>query len=321
MQIPSVWSMQSRRSVKGNRMNEMHLRAYAKINTGLDVLCRRADGYHEVKMILQSVDIFDEIRICRVAGDDARITLSVNHKDLPADEKNLMVKAATLLTKEYGIRQNLHMDLVKNIPMAAGMAGGSADAAATLTGISKMFDLGIGEDKLREIGLKLGADIPFCLKGGTFLAEGIGEKLTKLPDFPASHIVVVKPKQSVSTKYVYENLELSGILVHPDIDAVIEYIHRGELHGIGKSMSNILEHVTVKKLPIIEEIKAKMMALGALGSNMSGSGPSVFALFDRLEAAGECVRYFQEHKKRYELSDVFLTKTFDKGVVMMSSQS
>lgn len=294
------------------------MRGYAKINTGLDVLRRREDGYHEVRMVLQTVDIFDDIRIRKTEGMDAKIALNVNRNNLPSNSDNLMVKAAVLIMKEYGITQNLHLDLKKNIPMAAGMAGGSADAAATLVGVNQLFSLGLSTKRLQELGLRLGADIPFCIQGGTYLAEGIGEKLTRLLDFLPVHIVIVKPKDSVSTKYVYENLHVNAIKEHPDIDGILQGLHQGRLDVIAKSMSNILEQVTAKELPMIEKIKETMRKLGAIGSNMSGSGPSVFGLFEHEKAAKDCARYFKEHENEWEGSDVYLTKTFDKGVVLQS---
>lgn len=296
---------------------EIRLRAYAKINTGLDVIRRREDGYHEVKMILQTVDIYDEIHIRQTQGEDGKISLSVNRHNLPTDDKNLIVKAAGCMADLYGIRQNLHINLEKRIPMAAGMAGGSADAAATLVGMNRMFALNQSEAKLQEIGLKLGADIPFCIVGGTYLAEGIGEKLTRLPDFPSAYIVVVKPKKGVSTKYVYENLNVAAITDHPDVDAVTDAIQRADLAVIGGKMSNILENVTLKQLPVIADVKEIMRKHHAIGSNMSGSGPSVFGLFEHEEDARACLSYFLANKETHALSDVFLTKTFEQGVVVL----
>ena len=254
-------------------------KAYAKINLGLDVLRRREDGYHEVKMVMQSIGICDELYFSTNA-DVKGIELKTDVDNLACDDSNLIVKAAKLITEKYNIKQGVRIVLEKNIPMAAGMAGGSSDAAATLRGINRLFGLGLTEEELCKMAVKIGADVPFCVCGGTYLAEGIGEKLTKLPDMPSCVVLVVKPDFDVSTKHVYENLHVDTIEKHPDMDTIIDCVNRGDIGGVAFNLENILENVTVKEYPIIDEIKKKMIEFGAMNSLMSGSGPTVFGLFD-----------------------------------------
>jgi len=254
-------------------------KAFAKINLGLDVLRRREDGYHEVKMVMQSIGICDELTFSTDA-DIEGIQLGTDIDNLPCDDSNLIVKAAKLITEKYNIKQGVKIDLVKNIPMAAGMAGGSSDAAATFRGINRLFGLGLTEEELCKMAVKVGADVPFCIYGGTYLAEGIGEKLTKLPDMPSCVVLVVKPDFDVSTKHVYENLHVETIDKHPDMDTIIDCVNRKDLGGVAFNLENILENVTVKEYPVIDEIKKKMIEFGAMNSLMSGSGPTVFGLFD-----------------------------------------
>ena len=255
----------------------------SKVNLGLDVLRRRDDGYHEVRMIMQTLKLCDELYFEETQKNEIRIVC--NSENLECDENNLIYKAARLIMDEAGIDRGLDIRLKKNIPIAAGMAGGSSDAAAALVALNKMFGIDFDIAKLKEIGVKIGADVPYCIEGGTQLSEGIGEKLTRLKDAPQCFVVVAKPHIGVSTKYVYENLHVETIKTHPNIDAMLKGIDAGDLIEISSHMENILENVTEKKYPVIAMLKSKLKSMGALNSLMSGSGPTVFALFDDKDKA------------------------------------
>ncbi len=263
-------------------MDKISLKAYAKINLGLDVVRRLENGYHEVKMIMQNVGIFDEITLTKTPTG---ITVSTDNEELPTDENNLVYKAAKLLFDTFGITEGVHIGLTKNIPIAAGMAGGSTDAAAVMKGVKELFHLDISQQRLMELSVKIGADVPYCILGGTALSEGIGEVLTPLPPMPDCYILVAKPDINVSTKFVYEHLDLQGVEKHPDIDGMTEAIKIGSLAGILDRMENVLETVTVPAYPIISDIKQAMLRLGADASLMSGSGPTVFGIFTDVKKA------------------------------------
>ena len=258
-------------------------RAYAKINIGLDVLRRRADGYHEVKMIMQTVDIYDELVLER--RKQPGIELRMDNSELPSGGDNLICRAADLLFREKEITGGVNISLTKRIPIAAGMAGGSADAAAALRGVNELFDLGYSLKELQALGVGLGADIPYCLAGGTMLSEGIGEILTPLPAPPAAHLVIAKPDINVSTAFVYGNLHADRLAWHPDIDGMIAALQKGDLDGITGRLGNVLETVTVKAHPVIEQIKELLRKQGAENALMSGSGPTVFGIFKEKETA------------------------------------
>lgn len=258
-------------------MESIELAAYAKINLGLDVVRRLENGYHEVKMVMQTVGLYDTLRLEKAKEG---ISLFMDSSEAPADENNLAYKAARLLKEHCGVAEGIAIHLQKRIPVAAGMAGGSTDAAAVLKGMNRLFSLGLSEEELCGIGVRLGADVPYCIMGGTALAEGIGEKLTALPDAPDSVVLVAKPPVSVSTKYVYENLRLSEIEAHPDIDGMVRAVKEGSLAGIVSRMENVLESVTEKTYPIITRIKHFMEENGARKALMSGSGPTVFGIYE-----------------------------------------
>lgn len=259
-------------------MNEITVKALAKINIGLDVTGRRDDGYHLVRMIMQTVHIYDLVTI-KKAEDDG-ISMTTNAKFLPVDGDNLCIRAAKMLADEFDLPCGVSISLSKRIPVAAGMAGGSADAAAVLYGMNKIFSLGMTMEQLMERGVKIGADVPYCLMRGTALAEGIGEELTPLPPMMRVPVLIAKPAISVSTKYVYEHLDALENPEHPDIDAMIEDIKNQDLRALGSHMGNILEGVTVAKYPVIQQIKDVMKEQGAVVSMMSGSGPTVFGFFE-----------------------------------------
>ena len=263
-------------------MNEYRIKAYAKINLGLDVVRRLENGYHEVKMVMQTVGIYDVLDFERTDGG---IVITTDSGELPTDENNLIYKAAKLMMETYPISGGVKIHLEKHIPIAAGMAGGSTDAAATLKGMNRLFDLGCTLKDLMELGVKIGADVPYCVMGGTALAEGIGEKLTPLAPAPDCYVLVAKPDINVSTKYVYEHLDAQEIVKHPDIDGMVEAIAEESLQGILDRMENVLETVTVSAYPIIQTIKDRMKELGAINSLMSGSGPTVFGIFDDKDKA------------------------------------
>ncbi|MDL2301170.1 4-(cytidine 5'-diphospho)-2-C-methyl-D-erythritol kinase [Lachnospiraceae bacterium OttesenSCG-928-D06] len=281
-------------------MDSYSIKAYGKINLGLDVVSRMENGYHQVRMIMQTVSLFDELIMTPC---EEGISIFVDSKDIPTDEHNLIYKAIKIMKDTYNITEGVRVDLKKQIPVAAGMAGGSSDAAAAFRGMNQLFKLGLHRDRLCELGVKVGADVPYCILGGTALAEGIGEKLTPLPSPPDCHILLVKPDISVSTKYVYDNLKLSGEMEHVDIDGMRHSIENGNLLGITKRMGNVLEQVTVGRYPIIQEIKDKMITYGAMNSLMSGSGPTVFGIFEREETGKEA---YEQMKKMYDTYEIHL---------------
>lgn len=286
----------------GEIMEQIIRNAYAKINLGLDVLRRREDGYHEVKMIMQTIDLYDTLTFRR--RKESGIVLETDNENLSAGKDNLICRAAEKLLTEAGISEGAEIFLEKRIPIAAGMAGGSTDAAATLAGLNELFGLGYSIEQLQAFGVTLGADIPYCLMGGTALSEGIGEILTKLPAPPQCVLVVARPDIDVSTKFVYENLHADTLSFHPDIDGMEAAIRNGSLHGIAERMGNVLENVTVREYPVIDEIKELMKRTGALNALMSGSGPTVFGIFTEEEPAK---RAAEEIRGRGLAGQVFVT--------------
>lgn len=259
--------------------DRIQLKALAKINLGLDVLRRREDGYHEVKMIMQTISLHDDLEIRRIKTPEIQVKTNLYY--LPTNENNLVYKAAKLLMDEFGIKEGVSIQLKKRIPVAAGMAGGSTDGAAVLWGMNQMYGLGLSRQELMERGVKLGADVPYCVQRGTALAEGIGERLSVLPSMPKCTILIAKPGISVSTKFVYENLHANDLKPeqHPDVDRMIEAMKEKNLDLLCERMGNVLETVTIPAYPVIQEIKEHMMACGAAGAMMSGSGPTVFGIF------------------------------------------
>lgn len=261
------------------------LKALAKINLGLDVLGRRDNGYHDVRMVMQTIYLYDNVTLTRT--EEPGIQVETNLSYLPVDENNIAYKAAKLLIDEFGIQEGVHIKLEKRIPVAAGMAGGSSNAAAVLVGMNRMFDLDLSQSQLMERGVALGADVPYCVMRGTALAEGIGEELSALPPMPKCYILVAKPAISVSTKWVYETLDAKEIVEHPDIDGLLQGLKEQDLSKVASSMGNVLESVTIERYPIIETIKDAMKEAGALNAMMSGSGPTVFGIFDNRKVAKE----------------------------------
>lgn len=276
------------------------LKSYGKINLGLDVLRRREDGYHEVRMIMQTVGLYDVLTMKKRKDD--KIEMTCNLSFLPTDERNLVYKAVKLIKDKYHIKDGVKINLSKRIPVAAGMAGGSSNCAAALKGMNQLFDLGLSIDELCEIGVTLGADVPYCIWGGTALSEGIGEKLSRVDAMPDCYILIAKPGISVSTAFVYKNLDLLALSKHPDIDGMLECLKEKDLTGICDRLENVLETVTIKEYPIIEKVKKHLMDQGAKGALMSGSGPTIFAVFEDKKTADnamESLRSIEDIKQAY----------------------
>ena len=294
-------------------MEMLKYKARAKINLGLDVKKRFANGYHEVKMVMQTVDIYDELGFKQSKTPD--IILSVaGHDELGSISNNLIFKAAKLMKEYYSIKGGIEIHLHKNIPVAAGMAGGSTDAAATMLAMNEIFGLGQSKEKLMELAVRLGADVPYCIMGGTALAEGIGENLTALPKPPKASLLVVKPPLMVLTKWVYDALDAGIIESHPDIDGMVEALKNNDLNGIASRMANVLENVTERKYSIISDIKNIMIDKGALNALMSGSGPSVFGIYESEHDAKAAAAYMRDTLKDKKLrAQIFVTEFYNEN--------
>lgn len=282
--------------------DELTIRATAKINLCLDILGQRDDGYHEVKMIMQTIDLYDRVRIRKT--DESGIRLMSNLKYLPSDERNIAWKAAKLMFESYSLPGGIEIELTKKIPVSAGLAGGSTNAAAVLTGIDRLYELGLSQSTLMAHGLKLGADVPFCIMRGTAVSEGIGEKLRPLPEIGRTPLLLVKPAFSVSTREVYEAYDQLTDVRHPDTDAVIDGILRDDLDSVMKDMGNVLEYVTMQRHPILNKIRDDLLRNGAHHAMMSGSGPTVFGIFETDEAAKNAR---DELRKLYRKANVLYT--------------
>ena len=286
--------------------NDISLKALAKINLGLDVVRRREDGYHEVRMIMQTIHLYDRLDIKRTK--ESGIQIQTNLSFLPVNENNLIYKAAKLLMDEFSITDGVSVKLDKRIPVAAGMAGGSTDAAAMLFGMNRLFSLGLTKRQLMERGVQIGADVPYCIMRGTALAEGIGEELSPLAPMVKCPVLIAKPSISVSTKFVYQNLKLDDATIHPDIDLLIDDIRAKNLYDIAAHMGNVLETVTIPNYPVIDEIKKHMLSHGAVGAMMSGSGPTVFGLFDDEATAKKA---YKAMRSSHLARQVYLTSVYN----------
>lgn len=283
-------------------MTELKVKGRAKINLSLDVIKKRLDGYHEVKMIMQQVDLYDEIILREI---DSNIVLETNCEFIPIDDNNIAFKAAEIIKERYHIDKGIYIYIQKNIPVGAGLAGGSTNAAAVLKGLNKLWHLNISEDELMKIGKEIGADVPFCIKGGAALAEGIGEKLTSIKGLD-SWIVLCKPTISVSTQSVYKNLKADELTKHPNTDEILEALKENKVRVVAANLCNVLETVTLDMHPVVKEIKKKMLEYGTLGTLMSGSGPTVFGIYkDYNKAKCAC----DNLKKNYQ--QVYLVKTYN----------
>ncbi len=294
-------------------IKHLGLKAYGKVNLGLDVVRRREDGYHEVRMIMQTVGIYDRIDLTR--RERPGIGIETNLYYLPDNENNLAYKAARLLMDEFDVKEGVNIRIKKFIPVAAGMAGGSSDAAAVLFGVNKMFSLGLSMEELMKRGVRLGADVPYCLMRGTALSEGIGEILTPLNPVPQCQVLIAKPAVSVSTKFVYENLHVNQLpkTAHPDIDCLMRAIENRDLRALAENMGNILETVTIPAHPVIQDIKDKMMSMGAVGAMMSGSGPTVFGLFMSPSKAEEAYEEMRCGSASSMARQVYLTRFYNRN--------
>lgn len=286
-------------------MNSIILKGRAKINLTLDVVGKRDNGYHDLEMIMQTINLYDTIYIRKTKVPGVR--LKSNYSWLPTNEKNIAYRAAELFFEESGINGGVSIEITKRIPVAAGLAGGSTDAATTLVGMNRLYETHYSKEKLMEMGLKLGADVPFCIARGTMLAEGIGEKLTPLVPMPSTYVVLVKPSFGASTAAVYKNLDINNIKIHPDTQCVINALSEGNVKMIAENMANVLEEVTISMYPEIEDIKQAFMKYGAMGTMMSGSGSTVFGLFATKEAAQRASRYF---KMQHNMREVYVTTTY-----------
>lgn len=296
----------------GMQTGKIHVKAMAKINLGLDVLRRLENGYHEVRMIMQTVNLYDEL-IFTTAKEEG-IHIYTENAEIPTDESNLIYRAAALLMKKHPVSGGVVVELRKNIPVAAGMAGGSTDAAAAFVGINALYDMNFSKEELREMAVGVGADVPYCIMGGTVLAEGIGEILTPLSPLPECYLVIAKPDINVSTKFVYENLHADKLQEHPDIDGMKQAIADGSIKGITDRMSNVLETVTVKEYPVIEQIKNVMKKTGAVNALMSGSGPTVFGIYENKETAEAS---YHQVKKSGLAGQIFMTTTISETCTIL----
>ena len=283
-------------------MKYINLRAYGKINLSLDITGKREDGYHMVRMVMQTVDIYDKLYMEMTEEPDIKLTTNIPF--VPCDSSNIVYKAVDLIRREYDIKEGVFIKLRKAIPVSAGMGGGSADAAAALKGMNRLFNLKISREKLKEYGAILGADVPYLIDGGTALCEGIGEVLTQITPPPASKLLIVKPKAGASTRHVYEAYDSKERTYHPDTDAMISAFETGDLRAVAASLGNVLEEVTAAECPLIKYIEKKMLEGGALGAIMSGSGTSVFGLF---EPDADITRLKGQLKKHPGIRSVFET--------------
>ena len=280
----------------------MKIKAYAKINISLDIIGKReTDGYHLLRMIMQNIDLYDEIIVEKNNKD---IIIECNKNYVPTDSRNLAYKAAIAFKERYNIAEGVKIKIFKNIPVSAGLAGGSTDAATVLKIMNKLFEVNASDEELMELGLKLGADVPYCIKGGTALCEGIGEIITPLNPFKNKIIVLVKPSFGVSTKEVYKNFNMEKVKKHPETEELIKAMDEDNLRYVAYNMKNLLENVTLKKHKVLIDLKEEMNKYGAINSMMSGSGPTVFAFFDDMLKAQKC---FEKMKEKY--NEVFLTRT------------
>lgn len=289
-------------------MNSIELKSRAKINLSIDVLGKREDGYHLVEMIMQTIDLYDIIKIKELCTGD--IIIKSNSKDVPLDDRNIVYKAIKLLQGKFNINKGIEVFIQKNIPIAAGMAGGSSNAAAVLVGLNKIWNLNLKEKDLKEIGFLLGADVPYCISGKAALACGVGEKLTYIKGLPNDvSILVCKPNLFISTKDVYEGLDLNNIPNRPNNKSLVNYLEKEDIESVAKGMVNVLESVTGKHHEEIGEIENIMINNNALGSMMSGSGPTVFGLFKSKKDALKCKDILF---KKYE--QVYVVNSSEKGV-------
>lgn len=286
---------------RNTMLNKITIQAPAKINLTLDVIGDRPNGYHDLRMIMQTIDICDELTIIHTGSPEIKITIDKELEEPIPLEDNLIYKAAMLLQKQYQLPYGFQIHLTKNIPAAAGLAGGSADCAATLLGINRLCGLSLTKEELCDLGLTLGADVPFCIKKGTMLSEGIGEILTPLPELPPLWTILIKPNYSISTAYVYQNLHWKRLSYHPDTQKAVDAISRHDMIALAGNLSNVLETVAFKDHPELAQLKEFFLQNGAIGSLMSGSGPTVYGLYQDEILANIAYKTAQKKYPDYEL--------------------
>ncbi|WMJ79706.1 4-(cytidine 5'-diphospho)-2-C-methyl-D-erythritol kinase [Clostridium sp. MB40-C1] len=279
----------------------MLVKAYAKVNISLDVVGKREDGYHLLEMIMQNIELYDYLEFEKIRKG---IKIECNKPYVPKDERNLAYKAAKLFIDTYDIKEGINIKINKNIPVSAGLAGGSSDAAAVLSAMNEIYGKKVSVKELCSLGLEIGADVPYCIIGGTALCEGIGERVSSLNSFKGHILVLVKPNFGVSTKEVYKNLDINKIYKHPNTETLIKAIERNDIKYVSENMKNVLENVTLKKHTVLRDIKEKMIKMGAMGSMMSGSGPAIFGFFEDMLKAQKCYEHFKE-----KYNEVFITRT------------
>lgn len=284
-------------------MEELIIEAYGKVNLALDVIRKRNDGYHDINTIMQQIDLKD---IVTIKDREKGIKIECDNPEVPVDSSNLVYTAWEKMKEKAKIDRGVHIIIEKNIPVASGLAGGSTDAAAVLKGLNKLWKLNFSKKELMDIGVSIGADVPYCIMGGTALAEGIGEKLKILKSFSNKLILLANPGISVSTAHVYNSLRLDKIEKSPDMDMLVQAVENDDIYTLAKNMGNILEQVTVEEFSQIKTIKEDMIRYGALGSLMSGSGPTVFGLFDDEKKLVKCKEYLEK-----KVAKVIITKTIE----------
>ena len=283
--------------------NKAIAKSYAKINLTLDVIAKRIDGYHDVSMVMQSINLYDNITVIR---KEKGIKLSISGAELPLDGNNIAYKAAEVFFTECGITGGADIHIEKNIPIAAGLAGGSSNAAAVLCSLNLLYNTKLSDNELIRIGTMLGADVPFCIIGGTCLSEGIGEKLTEIDSSIVVDLLLVKPNDGISTARIYSEIDSHSDIIHPDTESMINAIQKGDIYRISTLLSNVMENVTVNHLPEITDIKDLMSANGAIGTLMSGSGPTVYGIF---KSKADAMKASVEFTGKY--CDVFVTRTYN----------
>ncbi len=289
--------------------NTIKIKAPAKINLTLDVTGRRNDGYHNLEMVMQTISVYDELEISILPENPEKPIIFNMDKELPdkiPPEKNLVYKAASVMKEKYNIKNSFNIFLKKNIPAAAGLAGGSTDCAATLTAINRLCQLGLTDEELCQTGVSLGADVPYCIKKGTMLSQGIGDILSPLPVLGQIWIVLINPGISVSTAYVYKQLELDKFPCHPGTDKMIKAIQDNNIQHIASCLFNVMETVTIKEYPVLDEIKKYLSDNGAEGALMSGSGPTIFGIFENEDKAKAA---YHKAKKVYSNFNIILCHT------------
>ncbi len=284
-------------------MCKFECKAYAKINITLDILGKRDDGYHELEMIMQNVSLHDNITAEKTNGE---ISVSSNSGIIPNGEKNIAYKAAEYMIKKYGIKGGVKIYIEKNIPVGAGLAGGSTDAAAAIKAVKSLYNLKLTEEEMEECAAQIGSDVPFCINGKTSLATGRGTELKAISPMPKMYIVLAKPSFGVSTAFVYKNYKAENVEKRPDTKAVIKAIEKGSTKEIAEGLCNVLESVTAKKYDDIEKIKESLKEFGAENAIMSGSGPTVFGIFEDKNTADKAAEKIIE---KFKIKEVYSVET------------